>query len=148
MVVDSGPSDLVESTFRELYQGRVLKAIKRRICSYGLSIPLPVLGIIKTEIFANANSTRTTLYIIKGATGNLLVFNTATKLGFLKVLNQVKPDENGPQYPLHRDLENLVEFAKYKRKKSLSFTWTLTSNPSNSCNAEFPSMLEKMSRWS
>ena len=112
MVVDSGPSDLVESTFRELYQGKVLKAIKRRICSYGLSIPLPVLGIIKTEIFANANSTRTTLHIIKGATGNLLVFNTATKLGFLKVLNQVKPDENGPQSPLHRDLENLVEFAK------------------------------------
>ena len=41
MVVDSGPSDLVESAFRELYKGKALKAIKRRICSYGLSIPLP-----------------------------------------------------------------------------------------------------------
>lgn len=37
MILDSGASvDLMEeSTFRELYKGKVLKATKCKICSYG-----------------------------------------------------------------------------------------------------------------
>ncbi|PFX29296.1 Uncharacterized protein K02A2.6 [Stylophora pistillata] len=109
MMVASGASvDLIdERTFRELYKRKVIEASKRRIFSYGSSTPLPVLGTIEAEIFANANSTWTTLYVIKGASGNLLGFNTATKLGVLKVINQVKPDETGPQFPINGDLESL-----------------------------------------
>ena len=109
MMVDSGASvDLIdERTFRELYQRTVPEASKRRIFSYGSSTPLPVLGTIEAEIFVNASSTWTTLHVIKGASGNLLGFNTATKLGVLKIINQVKPDETSPQSPTNGDLESL-----------------------------------------
>ena len=66
-----------------------------------------MLGIIKAVIFSSADSTKTTLHIIKGASGNHVGFNTAAKLGFLKILNQVKPDETDPQSPLNRDFESL-----------------------------------------
>ena len=73
----------------------------------GSSTPLPVLEPIEAEIFANANSTWKTLHVIKGASGDLLGFNSATKLSVLKIINQVKPDETGPQFPVNRDLESL-----------------------------------------
>ena len=100
MMVDSGASvDLMdERTFRELYKRKVPEVNKRRIFSEGSSTPLPVLGTIEAKIFANANSTWTTLHVIGGASGNLLGCNTTTKLGVLKIINQVKPDETGPVY--------------------------------------------------
>ena len=109
MMVDSGASvDLMdERTFRELYKRKVLEATKCRIFSYGLSTPLLVLGTIVAEIFAHVNSTWTTLHVIKGASGNLPGFNTATKFGVLKIIHQVKPDETGSQSPVNRDLESL-----------------------------------------
>ena len=70
------------------------------------------------EIFANANSTRTTLHISKGASGNLLGFNTATKLGMLKITYQVKPDETGPQWPFNRDFESLFAGIRKVKEKS------------------------------
>ena len=66
-----------------------------------------MLRIIKAVIFSSADSTKTTLHIIKDASGNNVGFNTAAKLRFLKILNQVKPDETDPQSPLNRDFESL-----------------------------------------
>ena len=71
MMVDSGASvDLIdENTFRELYKEKAPEKTKRRIFSYGSPTPLPLLGTVKAEISANANSTQTTLHIVKGASG-------------------------------------------------------------------------------
>ena len=110
MMVDSGASvDLMdEGTFRELYKRKVPEVTKRRIFPYGLFTPLPDLGTIEAEIFANANNTWTTLHVIRGASGNLLGINTATKLGGLKIINQVKPDVTSPRSPVNGDLESLL----------------------------------------
>ena len=110
MMVDSGASvDLMdERTFKELYKRKVPEVTKRRIFPYGSSTPLPDLGTIEAEIFANANGTWTTLHVIKGASGNLLGINTATKLSVLKIINQVKPDETSPRSPVNGDLESVL----------------------------------------
>ena len=57
MMVNSGASvDLMdEGTFRELYKRKVSEVTERRIFPYGSSTPLPDLGTIEAEIFANAN---------------------------------------------------------------------------------------------
>ena len=51
-------------TLRELYKRKVPRATKRRIFSYGSSTLLPILATIEAEIFANSNSTWTTLHVI------------------------------------------------------------------------------------
>ena len=109
MMVDSGASfDLInEKTFRELYKEKAPEKNKRRIFSYGSLTPLPLLGTVKAEISANANSTQTTLHIVKGASGNLLGFNTAKQLGVLKIVNQVKTDETRFQPLTNKEFESL-----------------------------------------
>ena len=110
MMVDSGASvDVMdEGTFRELYKRKVPEVTERRIFPYGSSTPLPDLGTIEAKIFANTNGTKTTLHVIKGASGNLLSINTTTKLGVFKIINQVKPDETSPRSPVNGDLESLL----------------------------------------
>ena len=60
MMVDSGASvDLIdENTFRVLYKEKAPEKTKRRIFSYGSPTPLPLLGTVKAEISANANSNK------------------------------------------------------------------------------------------
>ena len=109
MMVDSGASvDLIdENIFRELYKEKAPEKTKRRIFSYGSPTPLPLLGTVKAEISANANSTQTTLHIVKGASGNLLGFHTAKQLGVLKIVNQVKTDETRFQPLTNKEFESL-----------------------------------------
>ena len=89
-------SNLRTTGARELYKRKVPEATKRKIVFYGSSTALPVLEHIEAEMFANAKSTWTTLHVIKGASGNLLGFSTATKLGVLKS-NLTRPV---PSHPL------------------------------------------------
>ena len=97
--------DLIDDkTFRELYNDkkRDPDKTKRRIFSYGSPMPLPLIGTFQAELSANTNSTYTTLHIVKGASGKLLRYNTAKKLGVLKIINQLKTDETSTQFPANR----------------------------------------------
>lgn len=120
MMVDSGASvDLIdENTFRELYKEKAPEKTKRRIFSYGSPTPLPLLGTVKAEISANANSTQTTLHIVKGASGNLLGFHTAKQLGVLKIVNQVKTDETRFQPLTNKEFESLLWRNRQSKRKS------------------------------
>ena len=104
MLVDSGASvDLIDDkTFSEPYNDkkRAPDKTNRRIFSYGSPMPLPLMGTIQAELSANTNSTHRTLHIVKGASGNILGYNTAKQLGVLKIINQLKTDET--QFPANR----------------------------------------------
>ena len=114
MMVDSRALvDLIdENTFKELYKEKAPEKTKCRIFSYGSLTPLLLLGTVKAKISANANSTQTTLHIVKGASGNLLNFYTAKQLGVLKIVNQDKTDKTRFQSPTNREFESPFGAAK------------------------------------
>ena len=93
LMLDSGASvNLIdETTYKEIYKGKEkpLTKARRQIYSYGSSSPLPLLGAIKAKIAAKSNSISATLHVVKGHSGNLLGYDTAQKLGLVKIVNQV-----------------------------------------------------------
>ena len=99
LMLDSGASvNLIdEITYQGIYKGKVktLAQAKRRIFSYGSPTPLPLLGTIHAKLTANSNTTSTTLHVVKGSSGNLLGYDTAQRLGLLKI---VGIDKTSPQY--------------------------------------------------
>ena len=101
LMLDSGASvNLIdEVTYRRVYKGKAktLAPAKRRVFSYGSPTPLPLLGTIHAKITAKSNSTSATLHIVKGSSGNLLGYDTAQRLGLLKIVNQVGIDKTSPQ---------------------------------------------------
>ena len=102
LMLDSGASvNLIdEVTYRRFYKGKAqtLAQAKRRVFSYGSPTPLPLLGTIHAKITAKSNSTSATLHVVKGSSGNLLGYDTAQRLGLLKIVNQVGIDKTSPQY--------------------------------------------------
>ncbi|XP_044166850.1 uncharacterized protein K02A2.6-like [Acropora millepora] len=111
MMLDSGASvNLIdEVTYKRIYKGKAktLEQAKRRIFSYGSPTPLPLLGTIQAEITAKSSSTSATLHVVKGSSGNLLGYDTAQRLGLLKIVNQVGTDKTSPQYLASGEFENL-----------------------------------------
>ena len=102
LMLDSGASvNLIdEVTYQGIYKGKVktLAQAKRRIFSYGSPTPLPLLGTIHAKLTAKSNTTSATLHVVKGSSGNLLGYDTAQRLGLLKIVNQVGIDKTSPQY--------------------------------------------------
>ena len=102
LMLDYGASvNLVdEVTYQRIYKGKAktLAQAKQRIFSYGSPTPLPLLGTIHAKLTANSNTTSATLHVVKGSSGNLLGYDTAQRLGLLKIVNQVGIDQTGPQY--------------------------------------------------
>ena len=102
LMLDSGASvNLIdEVTYQGIYKGKVktLAQAKRRIFSYGSPTPLPLLGTIHAKLTAKSNTTSATLHVVKGSSGNLLGYDTAQRLGLLKIVNQVGIDKPSPQY--------------------------------------------------
>ena len=100
LMLDSGASvNLVdEVTYQRIYKGKAktLEQAKRRIFSYGSSTPLPLLGT-NAKLTAKPNTTSATLHVVKGSSGNLLGYDTAQRLGLLKIVNQVRINKTGPQ---------------------------------------------------
>ena len=113
MMIDSGTSiDLGdECTFKEIYKGKeeIPKDTKRKIFSYGLPTPLPLLVTVKAQISVNATRTGTTLNIVKGSSGNLLGYNTAKQLGMPKIINQIKTEKTGTRFPTNGEFASLFE---------------------------------------
>ena len=107
MMLDSGASvNLIDKvTYERIYKGKAktLEQAKRRIFSYGSPTPLPLLGTIQAKITAKSNSTLATLHV----SGNLLGYETAQRLGLLKIVNQVGTDKTSPQYLASGEFENL-----------------------------------------
>ena len=89
-----------EVTYQRIYKGKAktLAQAKRRIFSYGSSTTLPLLGTIQAKLTAKSNTSSATLHVLKGSSGNLLGYNTAQRLGPLKIVNQVGIDKTGPRY--------------------------------------------------
>ena len=102
LMLDSGASvNLVdEVTYQRIYKGKAktLAQAKRRIFSYGSLTPVPLLGTIHAKLTANFNTTSATLHVVKDSSGNLLGYDTAQRLGLLKIVNQVGIDPTGPEY--------------------------------------------------
>ena len=113
MMLDSGPSAYLidEVTYKRIYKGKAktLEQAKRRIFSYGSPTPPPLLGtiLIQAEITAKSSSTSATLHVVKGSSGNLLGYDTAQRLGLLKIVNQVGTDKTSPQDIASGEFENL-----------------------------------------
>ena len=111
MMVDSGASvDLIdEHTFKLVFKNneKTLERPTRRIFSYGSATPIPLLGTIKAEVAASANSTCTTLHVVQGHSGNLLGCHTAQKLGLLKIVNQVGTNETSSHSPVSGKFKDL-----------------------------------------
>ena len=91
LMLDSGASvNLIdEVTYQIIYKGKAktLEQTKRRIFSYRSPTPLPLLGTIHAKITAKSNSTSANLHVVKGSPGNLLAYDSAQKLGLLRIVN-------------------------------------------------------------
>ena len=102
MMVDSGASvDLIdENTFRELYKGKAPEKTKRRIFSYGSPTPYPYWELSRPKYppMPTAHKQPCTLSKVLQET-SWVSFNTAKKLGVLKIVNQVKTGETRFQPP-------------------------------------------------
>ena len=109
MMLDSGaPVNLIDVVkYERIYKGKAktLEQAKRRIFSYGSPTPLPLLG--HAEVTAKSSSTLATLHVVKGSSGNLQGYDTAQRLGLLKIVNQVGTDKTSPQYLASGEFENL-----------------------------------------
>ena len=112
MILDSGAlvNLIDEVTYKRIYKSKAktLEQAKRRIFSYGSLTPLPLLETIQAEITAKSSSTSATLHVVKGSSGNLLGYDTAQRLGLLKIVNQVATDKTSPQYLASGEFENLL----------------------------------------
>ena len=101
LMLNSGASvNLVdEVSYQRIYKGKAktLAQAKQRIFSYGSSTPLPLLGTIHDKLTAKSNTTSATLHVVKASSGNPLGYDTAQRLGLLKIVNQVGIDKTGPQ---------------------------------------------------
>ena len=98
-----------EVTYQRIYKGKAktLEQAKRRIFFYGSLTFLPLLGTIHAKITAKSNSTSANLHVVKGSSGNPLGYDTAQKLGLLKIVNQVGIDKTSPQYLASGEFEDL-----------------------------------------
>ena len=98
-----------EVAYQGICKGKVktLAQAKRRIFSYGSPTPLPLLGTIHAKLTAKSNHTSATLHVVKGSSENLLGYDTAQRLGLLKIVNQVGMDKTSPQYLASGELRDL-----------------------------------------
>ena len=109
MMLDSGASVnfIDEVTYERIYKGKAktLEQAKRQIFSYGS--PTPLLGTIQAKITAKSNTTSATLHVFIDSSGNLLRYDTAQRLGLLKIVNQVGTEKTSPQYLASGEFDNL-----------------------------------------
>lgn len=89
MMIDSGANVnlLDEATYKKINEhcSKPLKPSNQKIFAYGSATPLPLLGIFSSEIRTQSSSLNARLHVIKGNTGNLMSYKTATKLGLIKI---------------------------------------------------------------
>ena len=89
MMIDSGASVnlLDETTFQRINNSgnKTLRPAHNKIYSYGSPTPLPLPGTFTASIKSSSINAITQLHVVKGNTGNLLSYNTAQKLGLIRI---------------------------------------------------------------
>ena len=106
MMIDSGASVnlLDETTFQRINNSgnKTLRPAHNKIYSYGSATPLPLLGTFTTSIKSSSINSITQLHVVKGNTGNLLSYNTAQKLGLIRIsintTTVMDSNKNSPEF--------------------------------------------------
>ena len=76
-----------------------LRSTVTKIYSYGGTSPLPVLGTVSTHVESRTSITPATIYVIKGESGCLLSYKTATELELISVIAQADTSVNATPAP-------------------------------------------------
>ncbi|KAI8510717.1 hypothetical protein Bbelb_116330 [Branchiostoma belcheri] len=86
-LIDTGASVniLGEETYKEELKGQVLQDSSTVIRPYGGGRPLEILGKFQANMETNDKTTHASVFVVRGASGNLLSYETAEKLGLVKV---------------------------------------------------------------
>ena len=89
VMIDSGASVniLADATFNKITRnkGISLEQTNHKIYSYGSLRPLPLKGVIKTNISTDSKHLSAQFHVVHGNPGNLLSYTTACQLNLLKV---------------------------------------------------------------
>ncbi|CAB3976941.1 Retrovirus-related Pol poly from transposon [Paramuricea clavata] len=89
VMIDSGASVniLDDATFNKITRnkGISLEQTNHKIYSYGSLRPLPLKGVIKTNISTDSKHLSAQFHVVHGNSGNLLSYTTACQLNLLKV---------------------------------------------------------------
>lgn len=111
-IVDTGASInlMDEETYNQLKERPILQKSKTRITSY-TSNTIPILGRFHTRLLFNKVYSNVLIHVVQGNTGNLLGYETLTKMGIIKMVDQIKVNA------LHNQQESFKEnlAAKYPR---------------------------------
>ena len=114
MMIDSGaPVNLLdETTFQRINNSgnKTLRPAHNKIYSYGSATPLPLLGTFTASIKSSSIKAVTQLHVVKGNTGNLLSYNTAQKLGLIRIsINTTTVTDGNKKSPefLQEELKSL-----------------------------------------
>ena len=104
MMIDSGASvNLLDETISQRINksgNKTLMPARNKIYSYGSATSLPLLGTFTASIKSSSINALTQLHIVKGKTGNLLSYNTAQKLGLIRVsINTTTVTESNKNSP-------------------------------------------------
>ena len=105
LLIDSGSNvNLLDKfTFDQIGNNLILRAVTKKIHSYGSNEPLPVLGKVTPDVVSGKKLISATFYIVEGSHICLLGYDTCTELGLLHITNAVSSTlvENhiASQYP-------------------------------------------------
>ena len=105
LLIDSGSNvNLLDKfTFDRIGTNLILRAVTKKIHSYGSNEPLPVLWKVTADVVSGKKLISATFYIVEGIHGCLLGYDTCTELGLLHITNAVSSTlvENhiASQYP-------------------------------------------------
>ncbi|KAK0135266.1 hypothetical protein N1851_028900 [Merluccius polli] len=91
VLIDSGASVNIisETVFNTLEPKPTMRAARIKIFSYGSDNALPITGVFECSVQAKDRNTEATFYVLKGNGHTLLSYDTASKLGLIKIINSV-----------------------------------------------------------
>ena len=76
-------------TFDRIGNNLILRAVTKKIHSYGSNEPLPILGKVTGDVVSGKKLKSATFYIVEGSHGCLLGYDSCTELGLLHITNAV-----------------------------------------------------------
>ncbi|CAH2101616.1 unnamed protein product [Euphydryas editha] len=126
LLIDSGCklNLITEKTWEDLKKEKVrctnqIKGSNKTLYAYGSKLPLNVKGSFETDIKVNMKSDRTTVYVIKEGSRDLLGKETAIRLGVLKLGIGINEITQSPKpFPKFKDV--LVEIPVDENCKPVS----------------------------
>lgn len=113
-ILDSKAFDTLQSKSKPI----TLQPTKTKIYPYNSKEPLPLLGKCVVSIETKSTWTATTFYVVKGSSGSLLGYETATELGLLR-LDVKRIDENKQMPPEEKESTQSAEPEVIKKYQHL-----------------------------